>query len=254
MSSLIGRVRLHLGAAASVHMVNRIDRETSGLVMVAKSREVAGELGKLFERRAVRKGYLAIVHGTMERAQGVIRAGLGKDESSVVAIKDMVREDGAPSETHYRVLSSWAAREGYLSTGHAAVLSIAQVLGEEALRAFEWSGWSRSIEDCPFSLLLLDPQSGRKHQIRIHLASIGFPIVGDKLYGLDERFYLDFVRRCLGHGDWRRLILPYHALHAGELAFEWRGRSWRFQVPPETWFTEFLPPGDRVFDVASDPR
>src|SRR5471032_1007794 len=62
-SSLIGRARLHLGNSAPPHLVNRLDRETSGVVIVAKKSEVAGELGKILESRAVEKEYLAIVHG-----------------------------------------------------------------------------------------------------------------------------------------------------------------------------------------------
>lgn len=240
MSSLIGRARAYLGEGTAVHMVNRIDRETSGLVMVAKSREVAGELGRLFERRAVRKGYVAIVHGMMESAEGVIRSALGKDEASTVAIKDKVRDDGAPSETRYKVLSTWTASKEALSEVHAAILSIAVGLGEEAVLGFERECWTRAAEGAAFSLLSLDPKSGRKHQIRIHLASVGFPIVGDKLYGADEQIYLDFVMGRMKQEDWRRLILPYHALHAGELSFEWRGREWAFQVPAESWFTGFI--------------
>ena len=102
-SSLISRVRLHLGAAASSHLVNRLDRETSGVTVVAKSAAVAGELGRLWEARAVGKEYLAIVHGQVGDARGRIDAPLGKDEASRVAIKDCVRADGAPAQTEFQV-------------------------------------------------------------------------------------------------------------------------------------------------------
>src|SRR6186997_3326340 len=62
-SSLIGRVRVYLGGEARGHLINRLDRETSGVVLVAKDRLTAGQLGKLWEGRAVEKEYLAIVHG-----------------------------------------------------------------------------------------------------------------------------------------------------------------------------------------------
>src|SRR5437588_7635311 len=66
-SSLISRARLHLGKDSHPHLVNRLDRETSGVVVVAKNFEVAGELGKIWEGRAVQKQYLAIVHGHVQK-------------------------------------------------------------------------------------------------------------------------------------------------------------------------------------------
>jgi len=71
------------------------------------------------------------------------------------------------------------------------------------------------------------------------LAHIGHPIVGDKLYGHDEDCYLALVERRLTDEQRRALLLPCHALHAGELTFAWRGREWRFEVKPEAWFAEF---------------
>src|SRR5271156_6404097 len=75
LSSLVGRVRLYLGAAG--HLVNRLDRETSGVTVVAKNSIAAGELGKLWESRLVRKEYLAIVHGALRDDAGVIDFPLG---------------------------------------------------------------------------------------------------------------------------------------------------------------------------------
>src|SRR5436190_14922268 len=98
-SSLIGRVRLYLGTNG--HLVNRLDRETSGVVLVAKNSAVAGELGKIWESRAVDKEYLAVVHGHVQEAHRLIDAPLGKDQSSQIAIKDRVRPDGTPAQTEY---------------------------------------------------------------------------------------------------------------------------------------------------------
>ena len=203
-SSLVGRVRLHLGPAETFHLVNRLDRETSGVVMVAKNDAAARELRKIWEGRRVWKEYWAIVHGRVVVDRGTIEAPLGRDEASLVAIKDCVRADGAASRTDFEVARRFA-RDG---------------------RDFTW--------------LRLLPHTGRKHQIRIHLAHAGHAIVGDKLYGGDEDLYLALVQDRLTEEQRRILILPHHALHAREVRFEWRGRETVFQAEPETWFSDFL--------------
>jgi len=193
-SSVIGRVRLHLGHAEG-RLVNRLDRETSGITLIAKRQDAARELGRLFERRAALKIYLAIVHGRMATETVSIVASLGKDDESPVAIKDRVREDGAHAHTDVR-----------------------------AIRVFTRGG-------AEFSLVEAIPRTGRKHQIRIHLAHAEHPVVGDKIYGGDERLYLRLVDGALTADDRRRLVLTNHALHARSLSFEWRGRSWTFDAP-----------------------
>ncbi|MCX8091914.1 MAG: RluA family pseudouridine synthase [Verrucomicrobiae bacterium] len=202
-SSLIGRVRLHLGAGARPHLVNRLDRETSGVTLVAKTDTAARELRRLWESRAVEKQYLAIVHGHVEPDQGDIRAPLGRDERSAVAVKDCVRPDGLPALTTFQVLKRLERPEG------------------------------------PFTLLRVWPLTGRKHQIRIHLAHIGHPVVGDKLYGGDESLYLALVKGRLSEEQRARLLLPYQALHAAAVRWHWRGADAAFSCPPEPWFAAF---------------
>lgn len=209
-SSLIGRVRLHLGAEIRPHMVNRLDRETSGVTLVVKDDSSARTLRRLWEQRLVLKEYLAIVHGHVGQSQGTIDAPLGPDEHSRVAIKDCVRPDGAAAKTEF-----WVERRF-----HARVAAA--------------PGNAES-----FSLLRVRPLTGRKHQIRIHLAHIGHPIVGDKIYGKDEDLYLALVEDRLTTEQRRQLILPHHALHACEVRFEWKGATLSFRAEPEEWFRRF---------------
>ncbi|MGC8886130.1 MAG: RluA family pseudouridine synthase [Verrucomicrobiia bacterium] len=204
-SSLIGRLRLYLGEGSHPQMVNRLDRETSGIIVVAKTDQCARSVRKIWERRRVLKEYLAIVHGFVEKNSDTINAALGKDVNSKVAVKDCVREDGAPATTYYRVL----------------------------LR-FEKDG-------NPYSLLKIIPKTGKKHQIRIHLSYIGHPVVSDKIYGGDETIYLNYyLKGSLTPEQQASLILPYQALHSSRVKFSLKARIYDFYAPPEKWFMEFI--------------
>lgn len=203
LSSLIGRIREHLRHGEG-RLVNRLDRETSGLVVVAKTAAVARELGAMFASGAVRKTYWALAHGHPVSDVFTIDAALGRDEESPVAIKDRVHPDGAPARTDVEVL----CRSRY--------------------------------ERCEVCWVEATPHTGRKHQIRIHLQHAGHPIVGDKIYGGDERRYLRFVAGALTAADHAALLLPHHALHARSLVFRWRGRDWRFEAEPDASFSAML--------------
>ncbi len=238
-SSLISRVRLHLGADAKPHLVNRLDRETSGVTLVAKTAAVAGELGKLWETRVVQKEYVAIVHGHVREEHGLIDAALGKDVESIVAIKDCVREDGAASQTEYWVEQRFGRELSLATNRSAAVSQTSRSNLADAAAGFQHSR-APVRENWTFTLLRLLPRTGRKHQIRIHLAHIGHPIVGDKIYGGDVNLYLALVEGRLTGAQRAKLILPNHALHASALRFEWRGRAVEFRCEPERWFTDFV--------------
>lgn len=240
-SSLISRVRLYLGSERPAHLVNRLDRETGGLVLVAKEARAAGELGRLMEHRTVSKRYLAIVHGAVNALTGVICEPLGKALGSEVVIKDAVREGGAPAETEFRVLGTWKVDRSFAPDEYRALAEFGAQFGVAAARVFGSESWCQSLVGHAFTVLELHPRSGRKHQIRIHCAHLGHPIVGDKIYGSNERHYLDFVGDCLSEGGWMELMLPCQALQAVELRLEWRGRQWVFSAAPEIWFQEFIP-------------
>lgn len=191
-------------AAAEIHLIHRLDRETSGVVLAAKNSTAARSLGFLLQQGKFTKSYLAIVYGVPNPANGTIHQPLGKDLQSPVAIKDCVRGDGTPAETRYSLLRTF------------------------------------NRGDQTFSLLEIFPITGRKHQIRIHLAWIGTPIVGDKLYGLNERYYLDLVEGRLTDEQRRELLLPWQALHARSLSYrDANGIERAFTCEPEKWFLDF---------------
>ena len=128
-------------------LVHRLDRDTSGLILTAKTKPAAGFLGKALMGRRVRKTYLAIVTpGAPEPAQGLIETPLRRDEQGREAYMRVCAADHPDAET---------ARSRYrtLSTGQGA------------------------------ALVELSPETGRMHQLRVHLASIGRPIAGDSRYG-----------------------------------------------------------------------
>jgi 23S rRNA pseudouridine1911/1915/1917 synthase len=243
-SSLISRARIYLKLESEPRLVNRLDRETSGLVVVAKNYEAARELGKIWESRAVSKEYLAIVHGHIAAEQGIIEAPLGKDEASVVAIKDCVRADGTPSQTEFFVEKRFfknVSREERESSKDYDLTGIASPTSRPSRDNPELKSENLKLKTLrrPFTLLRLVPLTGRKHQIRIHLAHLGHTIVGDKIYGGDPDLYLALVEHRLTEDQRARLILPNHALHAGSLKFNWRERDWHFTSLPEAGFNEF---------------
>lgn len=187
-------------------IVTRLDRETSGVVLVAKHTAAARELGGIFERREAHKEYLAIVIGwpesdAWECDAPIIRAGeLGP---SPIWVRQVVSPLGRDCRTRFQVE-----------------------------RRFE-----RGVGK--FSLIRCFPETGRMHQIRVHLASCGFPIVGDKLYSGDGAEYLKWMA-----GGWtpalqERLLLPRHALHAEGLEIPWGGKILRWEAAMSRDLMEF---------------
>lgn len=184
---------------ARLSIINRLDRETSGLVLVAKNRETARIFGKAMMRRQIEKGYVALVHGWPARDAFVVEAPLrrrGEFEASPVRLMQSVHPLGAASRTEFLVKRVFERADG--SGGRAR-----------------------------FAEVEARPLTGRMHQIRVHLAHAGHPVVGDKLYGPPgPEAYLEFIDHGWSPELAARLLLPRHALHSGRLAIEteWWGR------------------------------
>ncbi|HEU5237083.1 MAG TPA: RluA family pseudouridine synthase [Pyrinomonadaceae bacterium] len=193
-----------IAAGGQVSIVNRLDRETSGLVLVAKKADVARRFGLLMQRRQLKKEYLAIVWGWPEWESIVVDASLdrqGKHRDSAVWLKQMIHPSGAPAQTEFKVE-----------------------------RRFTRGVHVNCRRPDKFSLIRATPRTGRTHQIRVHLASIGHPIVGDKIYGPDENLYLRFIEIGWNPELERELFLPRHALHSARLAIEGQ-REWTSALP-----------------------
>lgn len=192
---------------ACLGIVTRLDRETSGIVLVAKHTSAARELGMIFERREARKEYLAIVRGWPE-ADGWISNG--------------------------RI-----CRAGDLGDSDIWVRQTVDIRGKECVtkfvveKRFERKGGL-------FAVIRCFPQTGRMHQIRVHLSSEGFPIVGDKLYSGDGSEYIEWMKKGMNPELEQKLGLPRHALHASKLSIFWQGREYTWCQDPADDLKRFI--------------
>jgi RluA family pseudouridine synthase len=174
------------------YLVHRIDRETSGLLVIAKTPAAAASLVAQWERREVSKQYLAIVKGRVEKDSFVVDAPLAKDPHSEIKLKMHVAELGAGGEPLYLPRSEVLPSK----TG----IEVVERVGN-------------------YTVVRCLPHTGRQHQIRVHLFHVGHPIAGDKLYGTDDAFFLRTMREILHVEVEPGISLTRHALHAHRLGF-----------------------------------
>jgi 23S rRNA pseudouridine1911/1915/1917 synthase len=174
-SSLVGAAREYT-ALPTMHLVFRLDRETSGVVVMAKDASMASRLQSAMMDRRVGKAYLAILTGEL-REPVVVDQPLGDDVASPVFIKSAVCAGGKPAVTRFFPLRSGGG----------------------------------------FTLARVVTETGRKHQIRVHAHWLGLPLVGDKIYGPDDRLYLEFIDKGWGPELAAQLHLPRQALHCAEI-------------------------------------
>jgi RluA family pseudouridine synthase len=175
-----------------LHLVHRLDRETSGVVVLAKDPGTAARMHASFG--SVRKTYLALVHGMPVHGAFDV---------------DMPIDFDAGSMLEHKRIAFIGARET-ARTGFATILSFGS-----------------------YSLLKAVPVTGRQHQIRVHLKYAGHPILGDKLYGTDERFYVEFVNKGPSAELARAIGFSRSALHSRSLVFTHpvTGRETRLKAP-----------------------
>ncbi len=173
-------------------IVHRLDRDTSGLILIAKSEKARRALQRQFKERQVDKAYLALLDGHLRPALGRIEAPIGRDPSHRQRMT--VLAGGREAVTEYHVLEQFAHRVGPAS-------------GD-------------------YTLVQAEPRTGRTHQIRVHFASIGHPVVGDPVYGR------------------RKSSLPVerHLLHAWKLGFRHpgSGQHMKLEAPPPEDLAEVL--------------
>lgn len=171
------------GFRGAIHLAHRLDRETSGLIVTAKTKSAHQSLLRQFEARTVAKEYIAMARGVINDSSFEVKGFLVPDSDSCISIKKKVVSDDGPgakySATAFEVMERFAA--------------------------------------C--TMLRCRPLTGRTNQIRAHLAHAGHPLVGDKLYGRTDEEFLHFARNaragCYDLPMW--LEAPRHLLHASQL-------------------------------------
>jgi 23S rRNA pseudouridine1911/1915/1917 synthase len=228
---LRGLFAFEIAAGGQVSIVNRLDRETSGLVLVAKKADVARRFGVLMQRRQLKKEYLAIVWGWPEWESTLVDAALdrqGKHQHSAIWLKQMIHPSGAAAQTELHIERRFVRSP----RGARPQPVVSEVEGGEPLEG--------SCAAEKFSIIRAIPNTGRTHQIRVHLASLGHPIVGDKIYGSDEQLYLRFIATGWTSELEHHLLLARHALHSAKLAIEGE-HEWTSPLPSD--LMEFIRAG-----------
>jgi 23S rRNA pseudouridine1911/1915/1917 synthase len=190
-----------LGGETRPGIVHRLDKETSGLIVVAKNDESHRKLADQFSRREVKKKYIALVHGWLKKDSGTISASISRDRLRRTRMTTR-QPGGREAVSHYKVLRKLDTAFG------------------------------------KFTLVEVKIDTGRTHQIRVHLASLGHPVVGDTLYGAPAE-----IRRTQAKNSVKSMIsLSRNFLHAAELEVSHprTGKKIYLQTPLPEELEEFL--------------
>ena len=193
-------------------IVHRLDKETSGLIVVAKNDRTHAALAELFSSRQIKKTYIALVQGAVERARGTINTNVGRDPQRRTRMTTKPLGDARAAVSHYEVVRRLANRFG------------------------------------KFTLVRVRIETGRTHQIRVHMASIGHPVVGDTLYGGSGHLTDQVASQAATSKAARRkaepekLKLGRNFLHAAQLEFPHprTGKLLQLEAPLPVELEEFL--------------
>jgi 23S rRNA pseudouridine1911/1915/1917 synthase len=191
VNALLYRFRSLSGTGGELRpgIVHRLDKATSGLIVVAKNDRAHAALAAMFSSRRIQKTYIALVHGAIVRDKGTIDAALGRDPLRRTRMTARPTQNARSAVSHFEVLSRLATRFG------------------------------------KFSLVKVRIETGRTHQIRVHMASIGHPVVGDTIYGAAGQLTESIGEAGKGaktkgpKAEPERLRLGRNFLHAAELSF-----------------------------------
>lgn len=213
-----------------LRFVNRLDRDTSGLLVIGKNSHCQNQISQQMKTDKVEKIYTALVHGIIDEEEGTIDLPIGRPNE--IGIKRKVMPNGAPCVTHYKVLKRFFPKKNSISNPlDRSSLDMEQhkkylQYKDEFLKAhpdkqklYEYLAAHDEANDIVhepgFTLLSLKLETGRTHQIRVHVSYIGHPIVGDTLYG--------------GASD----IISRQALHASQLSLNQpvTGKRLSFEAP-----------------------
>jgi 23S rRNA pseudouridine1911/1915/1917 synthase len=193
-------------------IVHRLDKETSGLIVVAKNDRAHAALAELFSSRQIKKTYVALVQGAVERARGTINTNVGRDPQRRTRMTTKPLGDARAAVSHYEVVRRLVNRFG------------------------------------KFTLVRVRIETGRTHQIRVHMASIGHPVVGDTLYGgsghLTDQVASQAAtsKAARRKAEPERLRLGRNFLHAAQLEFPHprSGKLLQLEAPLPAELEEFL--------------
>jgi len=196
------------GGALRPGIVHRLDKDTSGLIVVAKNDAAHAALARLFSARSIRKTYIALVHGSVERSRGTITAAISRDPVRRTRMTTRATENARSAVSHYEVVRRLTTRFG------------------------------------KFTLVHVHIETGRTHQIRVHMASIGHPVVGDTLYGAPGQITEQSTAQATARqkSASQRLRLGRNFLHAAQLEFQHpvTGKPLQLQAPLPGELTRFL--------------
>lgn len=177
---------------ANAHIAHRLDRQTSGLILVAKHKNAEVKLKTLFEKRQVQKSYLAMVKGEIKEPICIDAALKNNDNFESIKLRMLISDDGKPSQTDVKPV--------------------------------------KYFPDIDATLVHVFPHTGRQHQIRVHLFHVKHPIIGDTLYGVSMELAKSYLDKQIAAENLAKYFGASRLLlHAQSLEFEYDGKLYKFQ-------------------------